>query len=251
MTAPLTTPSPYLRDRLLSAATGLRSDGELARLNLAEAEQDVAAARALLDEAEAQQRRAQAEVDSIARGVEWLEREARQLTAEIDADPAAKLRATELMREEPDDPRNRRATCAEMGCTSCLGCDGCPCHTPDAELPGMWERADFRGGATDMDDLTAPGVIDSRHEVARLAGDLPNVAPTTSRDTTPDVAASRVVATHGPTVTMPDTGIGPDPLPPAEPTAEPRHAKPRNSRLTGGFRALGLIRDHGDEQGDT
>lgn len=49
MTA-LATPSPYLRDRLLQAADGLRKDAEHARLNLSEAEQDVAAAHDPADE---------------------------------------------------------------------------------------------------------------------------------------------------------------------------------------------------------
>ena len=46
MTA-LTAPSPYLRGHLLTLVDALKRDAETVRLNLAEAEQDVAAARAL------------------------------------------------------------------------------------------------------------------------------------------------------------------------------------------------------------
>ena len=31
---------------------------------------------------------------------------------------------------------------------------------PDNELPGMWERADFMGGATDNDDITDRAIRD-------------------------------------------------------------------------------------------
>ena len=251
------TRSPYLRDRLLEAVKGLRKDAETARLNLAAADQDVAAARALLQEAEAQAARARAEVDSISRGIAWLEREAAHLAAGPDPDPAEQLRATGLMREEPipaaelpgmweeadfrggatdmDDPRDRAATCAEMGCTSCLGCDDCACHDPDGDLP--------------FNVVQAPQDV-----VAALTGGHPVATPPV-----PHEPAGQVVATHGPTattpldpgVTTPDAGLAhPGPNPPTPP-AGPRHAaRPADrpgllARLTGGHRIV-----HDEQDGD-
>ena len=225
----LTTPSRFLRDRLIAAATGLRKDHETATLNLAEAEQDVAAARQLLAEAEAHRDRQRAEVDTIGAEIAWCEQQAARTAPAYDPDAA--LAATGLMPR--DDPRDRRATCAEMGCTSCLGCDGCPCHTPDADLP--------------FTVVQAPADV-----VAALTGGHP-VVP-----------GDPVVAAHGPsttgplnpTMTVPDTGTAPAPLPPAAPTVEPRHAKPRprdrqrGSRLTGPFRALTRTPDDEQDGGD-
>jgi hypothetical protein len=198
----------------LQAADGLRKDAEHARLNLAEAEQDVAAARALLAEAEAQERRARAEVDGIAHDIAWCEQQAarRQPPA---YDPAAQHREVGLMREEPahDEPDT-------------------PVATPD----------------DDRDDLPFNVVQAPAEVVAALTGGHP--AP-----------GDPLVAAHGPdqtgpldpTVTTPDAGLAhPVPNPPGP--SEARHAKPRprGSRLTGPFRALGLIADtdQHDEQGD-
>lgn len=271
----MSTPSPYLRDRLLQAADGLRKDAETARLNLADAEQDVAAARALLAEAEAQAARARAEVDSISRGIAWLEREAAHLAPGPDPDPAEQLRATGLMREEPNPvdpaPPAPAATLYQdnglpmvwdpsvpPGGYVCAATDGdgiCgmpvesePCDRPHAHqyiagigdprcLCGNLWPCDGHGDTPD--DLTAPGVADSRAEVA------PHLPPPV-----PHEPAGVPVATHGPLMTMPDTGLAPAPLEPAAPTTEPRHARPPKPGLIDRIRRTGghpIIRD---EQGD-
>lgn len=214
MTALLATPTPYLRDGLRRLVAGLRKDAETVRLNLAEAEQDVAAARALLAEAEAQHQRAKDAADALDREIAFFEREAERTPPAYDPDAA--LAATGLMHEPP---------------------------VPAAELPGMWEEADFQGGATDMDDLVPPGapVTDSRAEVAPH---LPVAPPV------PHGPAGRPVATSGPLMTMPDLApqrVQLDP-PPGEGTRT--HAKDRPgllARLTGGHRT---IRDEQDGDAD-
>lgn len=124
--------------------------------------------------------------------------------------PAEALAATGLMREEP---------------------------IPAAELPGMWEEADFRGGETDTDE--------PRAETSRSSGGYPVVPPPV-----PD-EPGQVVATHRPDMTLPDTGLAPPPLEPAQDGDQPRHAKPKGSRRTGAFKIPVLSlghRDTDDEQ---
>lgn len=266
----MSAPSPYLRDRLLQAADGLRKDAEGARLNVAAADQDVAAARALLAEAEAHAARARAEVDGIEAGIAWAQAHAATITREIDADPAAKLRATGLMRHEPKpvDPGPVSATLYQD--------NGLPMVWSDLDPPGGYVCAVYEtagGPGIDMpngtricgrpvesepcdqhgapDDLTAPGVADSRAQIApHLPPPVPHEPLRIDTVHTSGTGAGQLVATSGPTVTMPDTGLNPPPLPPADPSAEPRHAKPADrpgllARLTGGHRTI-----PGDQDGD-
>lgn len=88
------------------------------------------------------------------------------------------------------------------------------------------------------DGLTAPGVLDSREEVARLTGGHPVVPD----DATPtgDVSPGRVVATGGPTQTQPDPGAAhpvpnpPSPAPAPATQAAPTQRGPRHKREKGG-----------------
>ncbi len=78
----------------------------------------------------------------------------------------------------------------------------------------------------------------SLHPAVSGGGEVTHICDDPFHGPVPQDPAGQPVATHGPTVTMPDTGLNPDPLPPAPPTAEPRHAKPDRpgllARLTGG-----------------
>ncbi len=219
----LATPSPYLRDRLLQAADGLRKDAETARLSLATAEQDVAAALALLEEArqvlaeaEAHRDAQRAKVDTLAEEIAWVEERAAERTPPA-CDPDAALAATGLMPSEVPRLPNGRVV-PPPGEIEFIADD----------LPGMWEEADFRGGATDMDDLTAPGVADSRAQVA------PHLPPPVPHDPA------------GPLMTMPDLAPRREPLDPPPGEGTHTHAKDRPgflARLTGGHRT---IRDEQD-----
>ena len=198
----------------------------------------------------------------------WAQAHAATITREIDADPAAKLKATGLMRHEPKPvPRDDRGRVIpppgpiefDPGPVSATlyQDNGLPMVWSDLDPPGSYVCAVYEtagGPGIDMpdgtricgmpvesepcgehgqrdDDLTAPGVADSRAQIA------PHLPPPVPHD-----PAGVPVATSGPTVTMPDTGLNPDPLPPAPPTAEPRHAKPDRpgllARLTGGHRTI-------------
>lgn len=202
MTALLATPTPYLRDGLRRLVAGLRKDAETVHLNLAEAEQDVAAARALLAEAEAQRQRAKDAADALDAEIAFFEREAERTPPAYDPDAA--LAATGLMHEPP---------------------------VPAAELPGMWEEADFQGGATDMDDLVPPGapVKDSRAEVA------PHLPPPVPHG--PDAGTLAALENGHPLTTRTDHA----------PSPRGQHAAPpRTSRVTGALRKVGLIAS--DEQ---
>jgi hypothetical protein len=220
----LTTPSPYLRDRLLQAADGLRADAETARNRLDAANIDVAEARELLAEAETAQRRARAEVDGIAHGIARLEAEAAILTARIDADPAEKLAETGLMPVEPPPHTGGNAE-------DCPACDG----RRDLPYPFLCPDAPSLSGSDEADDLTAPGVIDSRAQIARLTGGIPVVPPPTPSDLDPGV-------------TMPDTGLAPAPLEPAPEVDGPRHASTDTGRLRAIAARVGLIHE---QDGDT
>ncbi|TDB83421.1 hypothetical protein E1264_28500 [Actinomadura sp. KC216] len=101
MTAPLITPSPYLRDGLLTVATDLRTRAEKTATRLTEAQAEVARLRAELEAAEQHAREVTAEHDSLTASAAWAEQQAAQLTALIEPDPAEQHAATGLMREEP------------------------------------------------------------------------------------------------------------------------------------------------------
>lgn len=95
------------------------------------------------------------------------------------------------------------------------------------------------------DHVLVPADVDVRAETARSTGGYPVVPPPV-----PD-EPGQVVATHRPDMTLPDTGLAPPPLEPAQDGDQPRHAKPKGSRRTGAFKipALGLgHRDTDDEQ---
>lgn len=268
----MSTPSPYLRDRLLQAADGLRKDAESARLTLAQAERDVAEAREILAEAEAQHDRARAEVDGIEAGIAWAQAHAATITREIDADPAAKLRATGLMRHEPKavdpapvpyaehighrvdvmttDLERTRGHLVRIanGWLTLRGPEG-EMSIPDEQVRHV-ARAEGSLHLEDDDDLTAPGVADSRAQIA------PHLPPPV-----PHEPAGHLVATSGPTttapidpaVTAPDAGLAhPVPNPPS-PTAEARHARPGEglvSRVTGGWPVVGRRRKTDEQDGD-
>lgn len=280
----MSTPSPYLRDRLLQAADGLRKDAETARLNLSEAEQDVAAARALLEEAEAHRDRAKAAVDGIAHDIAWCEAQAAH--REPAYDPDAALAATGLMPAPDDGPVSATLyqdnglpmiwdpsvppggyVCAMPHGPNSFGvvlpdgtrvC-GMPVESEPCDLHGQPD--DFAGNGkpvngdnvTDLDDLPFNVVQAPADVIAAITGGtrvITDEPPRTDAVHTSGTGAGQLVATHGPTVTMPDTGLNPDPLPPAPPTAEPRHAKPADrpgllARLTGGHRIV-----HDEQDGD-
>lgn len=277
------TPSPYLRDHLLAAARGLRKDAEAARLNLAEAEQDVAAARELLREAEAQEARARAAVDGLAREIAWAEEQAERRTQEIDAATAAHhagIVPTEEARGfMPGAPEADEVPAVDTWNQTH------PVGTPVLYWPGArtgpgtvsrtrseaWTLGHgaavvavegYAGGIAlthvipldeanehdpDGDALPFNVVSAPADVIAALTGGTPTISP--------DDPPGEIVATHGPgttgpldpTVTAPDTGLAhpvPNPPGPDDGADRPRHAKP--SRWTGGWPVIG--RRKNDEQ---
>src|SRR5690606_15027015 len=193
VTAPLTTPSPYLRDGLLALAAELRERAEQAAQAQRDADAAVERLRAELADAQGLAEARAREVAELAHQIRWVQEQAEALRPPSAEEQHA---AAGLMPQDPGegDPRYRRATCAEMGCTSCLGCDDCTCHTPprscqpDEELP--------------FNVVQAPDQV-----VAALTGGLPSV---------PGDPPGQLVATSGPgetgpmpdpTVTSPDAGL--------------------------------------------
>lgn len=264
------TPSPYLRDGLRRLVTGLRKDAETVRLNLAQAEQDVAAARQLLAEAEAQHKRAKDQVNALDAEIAFFEEQAERTPPAYDPDAA--LAATGLMPRDQEAPQHTGGNAED-----------CPVCRPQIDQPGGVLYPWHCPGNGDPDDLTAPGVTDSRaqvvphlpppvphepagpdathcptcespepslHPAVSGGGEVTHICDDPFHGPVPQDPAGQLVATHGPTVTMPDTGLNPDPLPPAPPSAEPRHAKPADrpgllARLTGGHRIV-----HDEQDGD-
>ena len=277
----LITPSPYLRDGLLTVVEELRARAEQAAQAQRDADAEVDRLRAELADAEDHAKACAAEVDALTTSIQWAQQQAAALSERISPDPARQLAETGLMpkaeqpttvrpttaatwpcptcggalmwagehyeelahvatgREECPPPATR-STCAEMGCTSCLGCDGCSCHDPDDdELP--------------FNVVAAPADV-----IAALTGGTPTISPDD-----PPSEPGTVVATHGPgetgpldpAVTTPDTGLAhPVPNPPTPPAAPPgdgggRHARPKGSRRTGGWPLIGRRKD--EQDGDT
>lgn len=267
MTAPLTTPSPYLRDGLLTVVNDLREHAQAA----SQAYEDAAAernrlARELADAEDYANARA-AELESIAESIRWAENRAAELSRMIDPPPHERLAEVGLTREEPK-----------------------PVPRAD-DLPGMREEADFLGGETDMD---APPVARTPDQVhAALSGTAPYGALYGQRVTVHWIDGDRTtgtlthsdsdalylrdvhgvdhdvplqlvqhvnpwpdpgqpVATHGPTTTMPDLGPARPPLDPPPGDGTHSHARPSDglmSRVTGGFRAL-IHRDDDEQDGN-
>ncbi|MEV0660159.1 hypothetical protein ACIBI3_02200 [Actinomadura luteofluorescens] len=100
---------------------------------------------------------------------------------------------------------------------------------PPTEVP-----ADVAGDGTRMNDDHPPAVRRAEEDAARVPA-------------TPPVPTEPAAG-----LTMPDLGAPIEPLPPAEPTGQPRHAAPRDSTSTGRMRAiskaLGLVHQPADEQ---
>lgn len=292
------TPSPYLRDGLRRLVAGLRKDAETVRLNLAQAEQDVAAARQLLAEAEAQHQRAKDQVNALDAEIAFFEEQAERTPPAYDPDAA--LAATGLMPTEETVPYAEHVghrvdvltTDLERtrGHLVRIANGWLTLRTPEGEMsiPDEQVRHVARAEGSlyledgDPDDLTAPGVADSRAQVAPHlppsvphepagpdathcptcespepslhpavsgGGEVTHICDDPFHGPVPHEPAGVPVATSGPTVTMPDTGLNPPPLPPANPTGEPRHAKPARpgllARLTGGHRIV-----HDEQDGD-
>ena len=191
MNAPLTTPSPHLRDALRGVVENLRAEAEQVERRHAEAAAEVARLRAELAHAEiVAQERAQ-ERDTLTGSIRWAQRQAEEFTAELEARPDVRLAEVGLMVEPPR------------------------------------PAADVVSHDMPFNVVQAPADV-----VAALTGGHPVVADT-------------VVATSGPTVTQPDRGAAhPVPNPPSDSGDQPRHAKAKGSRWTGGFKTL---RGHGEE----
>lgn len=243
MSAPLTTPSPYLRDGLLALVAQLRAHAEEAAAAQRDADAEVERLRAELADAQDHARARAREVAELTQQIRWVQEQAEALRPPSAVQQHA---ATGLMPQDGEsDPRYRRATCAELGCTSCLGCDDCACHDP------------ARSCQPDEDELPFNVVQAPDQVVAALTGGIPAVPDD------PPSEPGTLVATHGPgetgpldpAVTTPDPGAAhPVPNPPTPPAAPPgdgggRHARPKGSRRTGGWPLIGRRKD--EQDGDT
>lgn len=212
------TPSPYLRDGLRRLVTGLRKDAETVRLNLAQAEQDVAAARQLLAEAEAQHKRAKDQVNALDAEIAFFEEQAERTPPAYDPDAA--LAATGLMPRDQEAPQHTGGNAED-----------CPVCRPQIDQPGGVLYPWHCPGNGDPDDLTAPGVTDSRAQV------VPHLPPPVPH------------GPAGPLMTMPDLGPARERLDPPPGQGTHTHAKDRPglfARLTGGHRIVHDEQDGGD-----
>lgn len=251
MSAPLTTPSPYLRDGLLAVVEELRSRAEQAVQAQRDADAEVDRLRAELADAEDHAKACAAEVNTIAESIRWAEEQAAALSQRISPDPARQLADTGLIRETPNPPTTW------------------PCPTCGGALTWAGEHyEELAHVATGREECPAPdegppfNVVQAPDAVvAALTGGIPAVPDD------PPSEPGTLVATHGPgetgpldpTVTTPDPGaahpVPNPPTPPAAPAAPPgdgggRHARPKGSRRTGGWPLIGRRKD--DEQdGDT
>ena len=138
--------------------------------------------------------------------------------------PREALDVTGLPVEPPKDIDPAEHTCANMGCTSCTGCDGCTCHDP-AHTCLPWDVST---------QTECPACREIAGNGKPVNGDnLPHLPLPV-----PHEPAGALVATHGPLTTMPDTGLNPAPLEPAQEGDGPRHRAPARpgllARLTGG-----------------
>ena len=97
MSAPLTTPSPYLRDGLVSLVSDLRARAEQAVQAQRDADAEVDRLRAELADAEDHAKACAAEVNTIAESIRWAEEQAAALSERISPDPARQLAGTGLM----------------------------------------------------------------------------------------------------------------------------------------------------------
>jgi hypothetical protein len=224
----LATPTPYLRDGLRRLVAGLKRDAETAHLNLAEAQQDVAAARALLAEAEAQHQRAKDAADALAKEIAFFEEQAERTPPAYDPDAA--LAATGLMPR--DIPANTRSTWPCPSCGGALAWVGEHYEELAHVATGLEECP------VPDDDLTAPGVIDSRAQIAALTGGHPIVPPPAPHEPAGTDAGTLAALDAGhPLTTRTDHA----------PSPRGQHAAPpRTSRVTGALRKVGLIAN--DEQ---
>lgn len=258
MSAPLTTPSPYLRDSLLSLVADLRARAEQAVQAQRDADAEADRLRAELADAEDHARARAAEVTMIAESIQWAEARIIEFSRLIDAPPAQQLAETGLMPKAEQPTTVRPTTAATWPCPTCGGAltwagehyeelahvatgrEDCP-PAPDEGLP--------------FNVVQAPDAV-----VAALTGGIPAVPDD------PPSEPGTLVATHGPgetgpldpTVTTPDPGaahpVPNPPTPPAAPAAPPgdgggRHARPKGPRRTGGWPLIGRKNDQdGDQQ---
>src|SRR5690606_25891375 len=247
----LITPSPYLRDGLVSLVSDLRARAEQAVQAQRDADAEVDRLRAELADAEDHAKACAAEVNTIAESIRWAEGQAAALSQRISPDPARQLAETGLMPKAEQPTTVRPATAATWPCPTCGGAltwagehyeELAHVATGREECPAPDEGPPFNV-------VQAPDAV-----VAALTGGTPAVPDD------PPSEPGTLVATHGagetrpldPAVTTPDTGLAhpvPNP-PPAGPAAPPgdgggRHARPKGPRRTGGWP---LIRRKDDEQ---
>ena len=247
----LITPSPYLRDGLLTVVEELRSRAEQAAQAQRDADAEVERLRAELADAEDHAKACAAEVDALTTSIQWAQQQAAALSERISPDPARQLAETGLMPKAEQPTTVRPSPAATWPCPACGGAltwagehyeelahvatgrEECP--PPDEDLP--------------FNVVQAPNDV-----VAALTGGIPAVPDDPSSE------PGTLVATHGPgetrpldpAVTTPDPGAAhPVPNPPTPPAAPPgdgggRHARPKGARRTGGWPVIRRRKD--DEQ---
>src|SRR5690606_12236012 len=151
VSAPLTTPSPYLRDGLLTVVEELRARAEQAAQAQRDADAEVERLRAELADAEDHAKACAAEVDALTTSMQWAQQQAAALSERISPDPARQLAETGLMpkAEQPTTVRPSPAATGrcparggaltwagehyeELACVA-TGREECP--PPDEDLP--------------------------------------------------------------------------------------------------------------------
>ena len=212
----LITPSPYLRDGLLTVVEELRARAEQAAQAQRDADAEVERLRAELADAEDHAKACAAEVDALTTSIQWAQQQAAALSERISPDPARQHADTGLIRETPDPPDG----------------DELPFNVVAAPADVI---AALTGGipAVPDDPPSEPGTLVATHGPGETGPLDPAV-------TSPDTGLAHPVPNP--------------PTPPAAPAAPPgdgggRHARPKGPRRTGGWPLIGRRKD--EQDGDT
>src|SRR5690606_8520300 len=115
----LITPSPYLRDGLLTVVEELRSRAEQAAQAQRDADAEGERLRAALADAEDHAKACAAEVDALTTSIQWAQQQAAALSERISPDPARQLAETGLMPKAEQPTTVRPSPAATWPCPTC------------------------------------------------------------------------------------------------------------------------------------